>query len=178
MRISLAGGGTDIKNYFHKYGGAVLNIAITKYAYSEITLKNEGFKAVAIDISKEFNFNKTQIDYANNGPLPLHLNTYFYMMEKYNNSELIHSEIKTYCDSPVGSGLGSSSTLVVCMVKCWSEVLKLGLDQYEIAEDAYIIERIKCKFEGGLQDHYAASFGGINFIEFSKSNINLLTRNN
>ena len=57
------------------------------------------------------------------------------------------------------------------MVKCWSEVLKLGLDEYSIAEDAYFIERIICKLDGGLQDHYAAAFGGVNFIEFSKSDV-------
>ena len=52
LRISLAGGGTDIKAFFKNNGGAVLNIAITKYAYSQIILKDKGFEAYALDISK------------------------------------------------------------------------------------------------------------------------------
>lgn len=171
LRIALAGGGTDIIDFYHKYEGAVLNASITKYAFSDITLGKEGFNAFASDIGVNLYVkNPSEIEFNSVNKLSLHWNVYKFMMDKYNQKNYIPSKINTYCDSPVGSGLGSSSSLVVSMVRCWSVFLNLGLDEYKIASDAIFIEREISKFKGGHQDHYSASFGGINFIEFIKDN--------
>ena len=173
LRVSLAGGGTDIKAYFNTNKGAVLNFTISKYAYAEVKIIESLFiaKAIDLDIEVKVNISEHKNKNINGENLFLHWQTYKYMMGKHNNSQLLPAEISTYCDAPIGSGLGSSSTLVVCMVKIWSEILNAGLDEYQIAEAAYEIERNICKLEGGMQDHYSAAFGGVNFIEFENSKV-------
>lgn len=166
LRLGLAGGGTDVAPYCDTHGGYVLNATIDRYAYAIIkTLDDPLIRFVATDqqIVKEKAVNEPLIL---NGNLDLHKAVYNEMIMHYNEGQPIPIELSTFCDSPAGSGLGSSSTLVVVMIRAFVELFNLPLDDYAVAHLAYRIERIDCGLRGGRQDQYSATFGGFNFMEF------------
>lgn len=166
LRLGLAGGGTDISSYYETYGGHVLNATIDRYAYAAIA-KRDDFRVRfrATDLQKE-----TTADVSDpmdpGGALDLHKAVYREMMDVYNGGRRIAVDLVTFCDAPIGSGLGTSSTLVVAMIRGFSEFLGLPLDDYMIANLAFKIERVDCGLQGGKQDQFSAAFGGFNFIEF------------
>ena len=166
LRLGLAGGGTDVSPYCDTYGGYVLNATIDRYAYAVIKILAEPqIKLIAADQQIE-RVKPVQFPLPMNGHLDLHKAVYNYMIKNYNDGNPIPMELTTFCDAPVGSGLGSSSTLVVVMISAFVELLNLPLDDYIIAHIAYKIERVDCGLQGGRQDQYSATFGGFNFMEF------------
>lgn len=170
LRIGLAGGGTDVSPYCDIYGGAVLNATISLFAYATIKpLDKERIVLNCVDraITETFDLNpilKTE------GGLKLLKGVYNRIINQFNDGKPLPFELTTYVDAPPGSGLGSSSTLVVAIVSAFSDWLKIPLGDYEIAQLAFEIERVDLKLSGGKQDQYAATFGGVNFIEFYKDN--------
>ena len=166
LRLSFAGGGTDVSPFKDREGGCVLSTTISKYAFG--TLHTNNRKQIIIH----------SLDYD--------MTTRYSVRSKVNpNSKLslvkaaiqrLHEhemggEIFIHSDAPPGSGLGSSSTMVVALIGLFIELLRKPLTNYEIAEIAYQIERVDLKMAGGMQDQYASVFGGFNFIEFYKDNV-------
>lgn len=166
LRLGLAGGGTDVSPYCDLHGGYVLNATIDRYAYAVIkTLDEPVIHFVATDQQSE-ETKAVSEPLVLNGNLNLHKAVYNAMIGEYNGGKPIPLELSTFCDAPAGSGLGSSSTLVVVMIRAFAELLNLPLDDYTIARLAFRIERIDCGLQGGRQDQYSATFGGFNFMEF------------
>jgi D-glycero-alpha-D-manno-heptose-7-phosphate kinase len=166
LRLGLAGGGTDVFPYCDLHGGYVLNATIDRYAYAVIkTLDEPVVRLVATDQQVEtVKVGRQPLVF--NGKLDLHKAVYNHMVHHFNSDKPIPMELSTFCDAPPGSGLGSSSTLVVVMVRAFVELLNLPLDDYTIANIAYRLERVDCGLLGGRQDQYSATFGGFNFMEF------------
>jgi D-glycero-alpha-D-manno-heptose-7-phosphate kinase len=166
LRLGLAGGGTDVPPYCDVYGGYVLNATIDRYAYAVIKAIDEPrVRFVATD-RQEVCVTPTQLPLQLDGKLNLHKAVYNHIIRHYNDGKPIALELSTFCDAPIGSGLGSSSTLVVTMIRAFVELLNLPLDDYDVAKLAFKIERLDCSLQGGRQDQYSATFGGFNFIEF------------
>lgn len=165
LRLGLAGGGTDVSPYADMYGGAVLNATISMYAYASIEPRDDG-KIVfnSVDRSERLEFAET-LEIEIDGKLDLLKGIYNRIVKDF-TKEPLSFELTTYVDAPPGSGLGSSSTLVVAIIGAFVEWLKLPLGEYDISHLAYEIERKDLGMAGGKQDQYAATFGGFNFMEF------------
>jgi D-glycero-alpha-D-manno-heptose-7-phosphate kinase len=167
LRLGLAGGGSDVSPYSDIYGGLILNATINLYVYCTIEERNDSIIQIyAPDIEESQSYKSTD-QLPLDGHLDLHKGVYNRIMREYDLLPLSFS-ITTYSDAPPGSGLGSSSTMVVAILKAFTEWLSLPLGEYEIARLAYEIERHDLKLSGGKQDQYAATFGGFNFMEFFK----------
>ena len=171
LRLGIAGGGTDVSPYSDQYGGCVLNATINLYAHTYIETNSDNslceFRAEDI---KKIDFMDLDKDIHISGDLILHRAVYKRIMDEFNDGKYLPLKITTFCDCPPGSGLGSSSAVVVSMIQAFKELLSLPLGEYDLASLAYEIERIDCGLNGGKQDQYAATFGGFNFIEFYNEN--------
>ncbi len=169
LRIGLAGGGTDVSPFSDNYGGAILNTTISMYAYASIEEKdNDQIVFQSIDREKRIVCDvKPRLEIGEH--LILQKGVYNRMVKDY-GLEPSAFEMTTHMDAPAGSGLGTSSTLVVAIIGAFVEWLKLPLGEYDIAQLAYSIEREDLKMAGGKQDQYAATFGGVNFMEFYADN--------
>ena len=167
LRLGLAGGGTDVAPYSDLYGGAILNATISMYAYATIQPREDN-KIILNSLDK-----KERLEY--NATEELEIDNQFDLAKGVYNrvirdfvKEPLAFELTTVVDAPPGSGLGTSSTLVVAILGAFAEWLNLPLGEYDLAHLAYEIERYDLNMAGGKQDQYAATFGGVNFMEFFK----------
>lgn len=169
LRIGLAGGGTDLPSYSDQYGGAVFNAAIGMYAYCTIIPTTDNMiKIYAYD--NKNNLETESVPYLkieDDNALILHKGIYNRIVKDYNGGKPLSFIMSTSNDAPIGSGLGTSSTMVVAILEAFNRWLSLGLNDYQKAKLAYEIEREDLKLAGGKQDQYAAVFGGFNLMEFN-----------
>lgn len=170
LRVGLAGGGTDVSPYCDLYGGAILNATINMYAQVSIEpLEEQTVILNSIDRKMTVSYPAAlEID-TQDGQLSLLKGVYNRIVRDFAHRPL-PCKITTFVEAPLGSGLGTSSTLVVAIIGAFAEWLQLPLGEYDIAQLAFQIEREDLKMAGGRQDQYAATFGGFNFMEFYANN--------
>lgn len=170
LRIGLAGGGTDVSPYSDLYGGAILNATVSLFAYANIeTIPEKKILLHAMDKQEEQQY-AWSYELPIYGQLDLLKGVYNRIQKQYGMPET-GFKLSTFVDAPAGSGLGTSSTLVVAIVGAFVEMLRLPLGEYDIAHLAYEIERSDLQMIGGRQDQYAATFGGVNYMEFYGDNV-------
>jgi D-glycero-alpha-D-manno-heptose-7-phosphate kinase len=165
LRLSLAGGGTDLEAYYSKYGGAVVSTTIDKYFYVILTFNDS--KHIQVSSSDYRTFYRHPLD----GPplwdgdlsLPKVIIDHFGVWTGL--SVFLASQV------PPGTGLGSSSTVAVALIKAMSVLCNLPMSRQQIAELACEVEIGKLKMPIGKQDQYAAAFGGLNFIQFNPDGV-------
>jgi D-glycero-alpha-D-manno-heptose-7-phosphate kinase len=166
LRISFAGGGTDVSPYSDERGGIVLSTTIDKYAYCTISPRTDSEITI-----KSLDFGRTEKWRAEGN-----------LMRYDGNLDIIKAVLKHFdvkqgfdmflhCEAPPGSGLGGSSTVIVSIIGATAEWLGIPLSQYEIARLAYVLEREELGLQGGRQDQYAAVFGGFNYMEFKGNDV-------
>jgi len=162
LRISFAGGGTDVPPYPEREGGCVLSATINKYAYGTLRPREDKqIRIESLDFGIAVNYDVNE-DLVYDGKLDLVKAA----IKKLGGQASNGFDLFLHSEAPPGTGLGSSSTLMVALVGLLKEFKNMPLTDYEIANLAYIIERKELGIKGGLQDQYAATFGGFNFIEF------------
>ncbi len=166
LRLGLAGGGTDVSPFSDEHGGCVMNVTIDKYAYVSIDEASSAqleFHATDAGVSHRLPVGVATVPA---GPTQLMAGVYNRICRTFLDGRYPPLRVRTHSDAPPGSGLGSSSTMVVALVTAFAEYFGLALGEYEIAHLAYVIERQDLALTGGKQDQYAAAFGGFNFMEF------------
>jgi D-glycero-alpha-D-manno-heptose-7-phosphate kinase len=166
LRVSFAGGGTDVPPFPEQEGGLVLSACINRYAYGSLAARDDGKICVeSVDYGVEATWGTVE-DLIFDGRLDLVKAAIRSVGDPTRGCDLfLHSS------APPGSGLGSSSTMMVTLIGLLKDFHKLPLTDYEIANLAYRVERHDLGIRGGLQDQYAATFGGFNFIEFGSDHV-------
>ena len=163
LRISFGGGGTDVAPYCDERGGVVLSATINRHAYVTLVPGGDTIAVRSLDYDASIEYG-IEDSFVYDGQLDLakgvidHFRKLTAIQQGFNI--LLHN------DAPPGSGLGSSSAITVALIGALSHHLRIPMDAYQIADKAFVIERVECGVVGGKQDQYAAAFGGFNFIEF------------
>ena len=171
LRVSFSGGGTELPKYYSKFEGAVINTTINLFIYTKIEKKKKDIEIVLEDLHKKKRISLNKNLHIKDKNFMIHLAVYKNFTKKFLGNKFYPIRITTYSDAEVGSGLGSSSTLTVSIIKAMSGYFNINLSKKEIAKFAFQIERVDLGLQGGLQDHYAASYGGLNHLIINKNKI-------
>lgn len=163
LRVSFAGGGTDVPPFPEREGGLVLSATINRYAHGTLRPRTDGMIRVeSLDLGMALEYRADEsVDYDGKLDLVKAAIRRVAQLEEPRGIDLF-----LHTAAPPGSGLGASSALIVSLIGLLRDYHNLSLSDYEIAEFAWKVERVDLGLKGGMQDHYAATFGGFNFIEF------------
>jgi D-glycero-alpha-D-manno-heptose-7-phosphate kinase len=160
LRISFIGGGTDMPYFYKRNGGATVSCAINKYIYVTVKFHNNYQEKYRLNYSQTENVNS--LDSIKNLRIKL-------AIKKLKIDKPLY--INTFADLPANSGLGSSSSFTIGLIKALSKLSNKNLAVKEIAEMAYNIEAKITNNTLGKQDHYIAAYGGLNYIEYLKDEV-------
>jgi D-glycero-alpha-D-manno-heptose-7-phosphate kinase len=164
LRISFCGGGTDVAPYPERFGGCVLSCTINKYAYVTVRARDDTRIAIrSLDYGIDVNYDPSALGTAGG---KLHLVDA--IIRRFGARGI---DIYMHSDAPPGSGLGSSSAMIVALCAALARFDGREMSMYELAELAHSVERDDLHISGGMQDQYAATFGGFNFIEFGADGV-------
>lgn len=156
LRICLGGGGTDVKEYYEKFGGYVVSAALNQYIY--VVIHNSFDKSIRICYSK-----REIVNTADEVHHPVVRAAFKLFGIKDTGIEII-----SFADVPSDTGLGSSSSFTVGLVSALAAYKGIRMTKYEIAEKACHIERDILKEAGGKQDQYIAAFGGLSVLNIKE----------
>lgn len=163
VRISFAGGGTDLPAYYQQFGGAVLSAAINKYFYTILGKRSDGrIQVISSDLRVFENWSDIATMEVKGSGLEIPLATLKDLGRNISVDLFLASEI------PPGTGLGSSASVCVNILKTLTSYLHMPISKYELAERAFHVARTTLGRHVGKQDEYAAAFGGLNFITFDR----------
>jgi len=161
MRISFAGGGTDITQYFIEHGGLVLNATINLYAHASLHRRSDS-KITIYSHNLNQKIEACSLEDLNfDGRMDMIKAIIKILSPKFGFDLFLNSDV------PPGSGLGGSSSIIAAIIGTFTIFLGEKLDNYDIAEMAFRAERLLANISGGWQDQYATVFGGFNLIEFN-----------
>lgn len=154
--MSFFGGGTDLETFFRKHGGAVISTTFDKYCYVNVRHLPPFF-----DYSTELSYSKIErVNAVDDIKHPA-------IREAMKLLDMREIRLTYEADLPARSGLGTSSSFAVGMLNAFYELKGKSADKKKLADEAIYLERVLCKEVGGWQDQIAASFGGMNRIDFN-----------
>ena len=165
VRISFAGGGSDLTHYFMSEGGAILNATISLYCHATLRPRRDLKITInSLDLGETIEFDSLENMLLKSDSFDLFRSILQLIQPEFGFDLSINS------DFPKGSGLGGSSAVMIAICGCFNEFRMDRWSDYELAEMAFQAERLNMGISGGWQDQYATVFGGLNFIEFKQDN--------
>lgn len=163
FRMSFFGGGTDMEDYFRENGGAVLSTTFDKYCYVNVRHLPRFF-----DYSTELSYSKIErVTDINDIEHPA-------IREAMKMLDMYEIRLTYEADLPARSGLGTSSSFAVGMLNAFYALKGKYVDKKKLADEAIYLERVLCNEVGGWQDQIAASYGGLNRINFGPDGYEVL----
>lgn len=165
LRLSFVGGGTDLPHYYEEHGGAVLSTTINRYSYVTLYPRQDSricIKSLDFGYSVDYQLEEKPVY---DGVMDLAKAVIARMGSN------LGFELDVHTEAPPGSGLGGSSAVTAAIIGALGEYTGVVLNEYELAELNYVIEREDLGIAGGKQDQYATTFGGFNLIEFHPSRV-------
>jgi D-glycero-alpha-D-manno-heptose-7-phosphate kinase len=167
LRISFAGGGTDVPPFPEREGGLVLNATVNRYAYGTLRPREDDKITIhSFDYGSSVELEPEEIPVLD-GKLDLAK----VAIQRFAGNDAGGFDLLLHSNAPPGSGLGASSAMMVALIAVLKEFAGVTLTDYELAEEAHRIEREELGILGGRQDQYAAVFGGFNFIELHADHV-------